>query len=95
MSEFGYIIGQLLKKSSIYSMTDTYISALPSCSIYTARMYECKAKEESRKCGLLMEWIWHYIFGEEAIQAPYLKPLIPLLSQSDRISLHRRPSCLA
>jgi hypothetical protein len=57
------------------------------------RMYECEGKDESRKCGLLMEWLWHFIMGEEAVQ-PELSPLIPLLPDVDRLVLSRRPSCL-
>ena len=30
-------------------------------------------KEESREMGLLMEWVWHYIFGEEAISKELLR----------------------
>ena len=58
------------------------------------RMYTCRSKEESRKCGLLMEWIWHHVFGEPAVQDEALRPLIPLLPDADRLALRKRPECL-
>jgi hypothetical protein len=30
-------------------------------------MYSAKDEEESRKMGLLMEWVWHMIFGEPQV----------------------------
>jgi hypothetical protein len=61
----------------------------------TDRMYRCTGgREESRLCGLLMEWVWHLIFGEVAVQDEELRPLLPLLPHADRLSITKRSSCL-
>lgn len=50
-------------------------------------------KTESRQAGLLMEWVWHYLLGQEALGEKGLEPLIPLLPQVDRLSLPNRSPC--
>lgn len=52
------------------------------------------SREESRRYGLLMEWLWHYLFGEPAMAHEELRPLLPLLPDADRLALTSRPPCL-
>lgn len=54
-----------------------------------------ESREASRKLGLLMEWLWHYIFGEGAVaQEDELLPLAPILPHVERLAIARRPPCL-
>jgi len=59
----------------------------------TARVYSCEGKEESRKIGLLMEWLWHYLLGEPPVGEEGLESLLPLLPHADRLSLPTRSPC--
>jgi len=58
-------------------------------------MYSAKDKEESRKMGLLMEWVWHMIFGEpQIIDRDEVKNLLPSLMDFEQASLRQRNWCV-
>ena len=58
-------------------------------------MYSAKDKEESRKMGLLMEWVWHMIFGEsQIIDREEVKSLVPILMEYEQMSLPERSWCV-
>lgn len=49
--------------------------------------------EANRQLGLLFEWLWRFIFGEDPV-APDAAFLIPNLNHTDIVYMDRRPPCL-
>ena len=51
-----------------------------------------EGKEESRKVGLVMEWIWGYIFGG-GVLGEGLERLVEKIGEVEQVSLRDRSWC--
>jgi hypothetical protein len=52
-----------------------------------------EGSEESRKKGLLMEWVWHVVFGESWV-AEDVAELLPRVGDFDQATLEERAWCV-
>lgn len=50
-------------------------------------------REQNRQRGLLFEWLWHHIFGQQAVN-PDLRYLVPNLHHTDMVYAQHRPHCV-